>query len=115
MLFSLHPELNEITFETRWSGLLKAIRINDDGYSTGIEIFLPTWSEDTLRPVIDTAEEVTERLRSKAATVFGVAEEDIEEVVYYKAGFEGTVTRLRGSVDVPKLKPDVKAFVRILL
>ena len=114
VLFFLDSNLEKIKFETRWAGDLYAERIDDGLYSTTIKIFLPIWSEETISNVTRRIEEDTSKLKSKSAAVLGIQEDDVEEVVFYKGDYEGTVTRIKSHVDLANLKPDIKSFVSSL-
>jgi predicted PhzF superfamily epimerase YddE/YHI9 len=104
--------LNEIKFDTKWSGELRAEKIRDQGNSTSIKIFLPTWSTDVLDRLVAGKAQKTEEYRSTVAKILGVETEDVIEVAPFQAGFAGDIIQLRPSVDLASLRPDAKAFVR---
>ena len=113
MLFSLDPELQDIAFENRFAGELRAKRIEDDKNATKIKISLPTFKDDVLDALIRDAPINTQDLKGRAATVLGVEETDVLAVAGYPFGPQarGVIIQLKDDVDLGSLTPDAKAFV----
>ncbi len=99
-LFHLHPNADEIAFETRWRGTLTA-RLLERGKAARVAISLPLPTE--LRPATDAeAEEARKALKTSA----GVGE------VVRVARFEfGTIVEVPVSVDIGALKVDTTTLV----
>ncbi|KAL1409182.1 hypothetical protein Q8F55_006012 [Vanrija albida] len=92
VLFTLHPQADELAFETRWRGTLRAHREGE-----GVRLDLPV-AEVTPHPDASVGAVV--------AAALGFAEEDILRVGVYDYGGDTPVVQLRPGVDLASLVLD---------
>ncbi|WWC58398.1 uncharacterized protein I303_100938 [Kwoniella dejecticola CBS 10117] len=110
-LFSLHPSLGTIKFQTRFSGQLIATRLNDNQ----IQISLPTLEDDVLsqKDVITTNHH---REIESLRRAFGI--QDVEGSILglfemHYSGIRCLIIQLSEGVDVEDIKVDFRALAEV--
>ncbi|OCF73599.1 hypothetical protein I204_05442 [Kwoniella mangroviensis CBS 8886] len=108
VLFSLYPNLSKINFQTKFSGILTAVKVNEEE----IQITLPGLSSKTLSTFGNSptnSEEV-----GLLESAFGLSKGGI--LGYEENDFSGNrclIVQLNEDVDVQSVKVDIKALVEV--
>ncbi|WWC99473.1 hypothetical protein V866_006376 [Kwoniella sp. B9012] len=108
VLFTLHPNLSKIKFQTKYSGILTAVKVNEEE----IQITLPGLSSKTLSTfgTSPTNPQEAESLES----AFGLNKGGI--LGYEEIDFSGNrclIVQLSEEVNVQSVKVDIKALVEV--
>lgn len=114
VIFDLHPKLDTIRFQTRFSGTLLAHRVNSSeslSNTTDISLSFPSFTHSELEQMVSSAGNTRDVEGPLLSSALGISPNQIKTISEFKFVRRSVLVELDHDVDLGVLKPDIKALV----